>query len=402
MYYRQSKKGAKWQKAYISKVFKNRTRMDETYSKILLENTKALSDKDQYLPNTLYKFYAPTSYNILDIRSKRLWMSHPNSFNDPFDSKIGCDSLEYEKRRLLEFIKQTGCVDESASQDGFTTEEMERIIRSSTSMNYSRYYVYRDKEDYKSLPRKLLQQKSEKFNRKVSAFLKDSIEELQLKIDKLREINIRVACFSEFGRYDEFYKKIQMWSHYADNHQGFCIEYDVSSLKSETALTLADHEYYDEKDRYINERIKAITKGGLFPVDYTSRRVNMPVTRLLNMKTDSCGDLSDRNHVDEIIYKTLIVKSSNWSYEKEWRLILDGSICAYYDNRIPFPYIKKIYLGCRMEKTMIDTMLKIGEELGIEVVMMRMDGKEFRLEEESTSNYKWRTERLQWHNPFMK
>ena len=36
--------------------------------------------------------------------------------------------------------------------------------------------------------------------------------------------SIHVACFSETK------ESILMWSHYADNHKGFCVEYDFKEL----------------------------------------------------------------------------------------------------------------------------------------------------------------------------
>ena len=82
------------------------------------------------------------------------------------------------------------------------------------------------------------------------------------------------------------------------------------------------------------------------------------------------------------------IKSNNWSYEKEWRIILDDKVCQYYDNKIPFPYTKKIYLGCRMKPNLIETMLEIGDELGIEVSILTTSSNKFILEEKSANRYK--------------
>jgi hypothetical protein len=139
-------------------------------------------------------------------------------------------------------------------------------------------------------------------------------------------INFRVACFSEFNRNEGFKKDIQMWSHYADNHKGFCVEYDLSLLKETTVFSLDDHEYYREQPQYLDERLRAAIKGGLFPVIYTSSRVNIPISKLRKVRIDEIGDLRHNSDIGAILYKTYIVKSANWNYEKEWRIILDGKI----------------------------------------------------------------------------
>jgi len=106
-------------------------------------------------------------------------------------------------------------------------------------------------EEYNDVIRNILQRKSDTLKRKISELTTNSQNELELKIQKLRSINIRVACFSEIQEYEDFRKKIQMWSHYADDHKGFCVEYDLSSLKKPTAFSIHDYECYDNQEFYL-------------------------------------------------------------------------------------------------------------------------------------------------------
>ena len=127
--------------------------------------------------------------------------------------------------------------------------------------------------------------------------------------------------------------------------------------------------------------------------------MNIPRTKLQEIKLDGTNNLQHYSDIDALLYKTYIVKSAKWNYEKEWRIIFDGDICDYFDNKIPFPYIKRIYLGCKMDTHNIDNMIEIADELNIEVVMMRMDDKKFLLEAHNVSFYKWDKERSKWSNP---
>ena len=142
-----------------------------------------------------------------------------------------------------------------------------------------------------------------------------------------------------------------------------------------------------------------LTVSGLFPVIYTANRINIPRTKLQKIKLDANNELHHNSDIDTLLYKTFIVKSAKWNYEKEWRIIIDGDICNYFENKIPFPYIKKIFLGCKMEKHNIDTLIEIADELNIEVRLMTMDNKKFVLEVQDTRSYRWDKERSKWNNP---
>ena len=143
-------------------------------------------------------------------------------------------------------------------------------------------------------------------------------------------------------------------------------------------------------------------KASLFPVEYTAQRVNIPLTKLQKLRVDNKGQLLKYNGIEELIYKTFIIKSSKWSYEKEWRLIIDENISNYYDNKIPFPYAKKIYLGCKASDELIKTMIEIGKNLGIEVYLQKMDGQKFALDSYKPWEYEYRQSEKKWKNPYQK
>jgi hypothetical protein len=193
---------------------------------------------------------------------------------------------------------------------------------------------------------------------------------------------------------------MSLWSHYADNHRGFCVEYDLSFLKPENNLKIPDRSFYDDKDKYLNERNQAIIRAGIFPVEYTAKRINIPFSKLEKIKIESSGNIFYNSNIDELIYKTFLVKSANWNYEKEWRIIVDENICKYYENKIPFPYIKAIYLGCKADNELINTMIDIGKEINAEVIIVKMDGQKFILESDSTWSYEYDREKSKSNDPY--
>lgn len=113
----------------------------------------------------------------------------------------------------------------------------------------------------------------------------DSIDSIvEGAIASLRN-NIKISCFSE-----ELFS-MPMWSHYADNHTGFCIEYDFTRLSYENDLT-----------KY------------LFPVGYDSRRYD-----ITNLFKKTFNEPYDPRVI--LLCFLMNLKHSSWSYEKEWRII---------------------------------------------------------------------------------
>ena len=82
-----------------------------------------------------------------------------------------------------------------------------------------------------------------------------------------------------------------MWSHYADNHQGMVLRYDFIKL-----------------DLYLDKHRDLLM--GLNPVMYTDNLINLQ---------------EYKGFRDKVSVSTLaaISKSKEWSYEKEWRLIIN-------------------------------------------------------------------------------
>jgi len=392
----------KWQKEYINNVFANKNTNHSTYSKIILNNPELVNSKNIHFPKSLFKFYSPTSDNIIDIKKQRLWFAHPSSFNDPFDCHTGYDVTSYEKYSLLEHIRKTGFANSDNRLNGFTEEEFYRIYNSIPEYEYN---WMRNEEEYWSAIRKISESKSEDFQKEIYNLSQKFQRDVERRIEKLREVNIRIACFSEFKSdsyppiYIDFEFMIQMWAHYASNHEGFCVEYDITPLHPENLIPFENINILEDQDSYQSNKIKLLLSAGLFPVIYTSNRVNIPKTKLRKIKIDEVGKIKHNSDIDSLLYKTYIIKSAKWNYEKEWRIIVDGDICNYFDNKIHFPYIKKIFLGCKMNTHNIDILIEIAEELNVEVVLMAMNDKKFYLEPQRLDAYKWNKERRKWRNP---
>ena len=106
-----------------------------------------------------------------------------------------------------------------------------------------------------------------------------------------------------------------MWAHYAKSHEGFCVEYDfkryMKGCEENCVNILGCHNF--------------MLNLTLAPVHYSGSRFD--ATNYL--KTIFQHELGTRlnvplppYHADVLFMtKALLVKSEDWSYEKEWRLI---------------------------------------------------------------------------------
>ncbi|MER5081905.1 DUF2971 domain-containing protein [Providencia stuartii] len=124
-----------------------------------------------------------------------------------------------------------------------------------------------------------------------------------------------------------------LWAHYADSHNGFCIEYDLDKLCEFEG-----------------------TKYSIFDVIYQNKP---PI-----MNVDSMFASAAQN---EILQKLTSIKSKRWEYEEEIRIITPNEGKQYYDFRA----VRAIYFGLRMKKENIRLIMETLQGRGIKYFQMQ-------------------------------
>ena len=146
--------------------------------------------------------------------------------------------------------------------------------------------------------------------------------------------------------------------HYADDHRGFCVKYSIGFAGS------------NFKDKLL---------CSLFPVRYTSRVEKITSKQLLNLKEKE-GELYTDDAVRKKVIKSLLTKSRFWSYEKEWRVVFSkNDCCLLYENNVSFPKIEAIYMGCRIDKSIAQLLIKMGEKLDIKIFQTMQSNSKYAL-----------------------
>lgn len=286
----------------------------QEYEKLLFsaDTDKVVIFKNQHIP-LLYKYrsFDENNYWVNWVNGNVL-ANAPTSFNDPFDC-----ILTY-KNEIFNSIVKSACI-----------KVLRRLFKRQIAQEEEKINQSND-------PLKTVCDILELNGYRIDPNeIKTEINDSTKYQNELRE-RLRIACFSEVN------DSILMWSHYANNHSGFCIKYDFSN------------------DQYIENL--------LFPVIYKKRRI--VITPEMFSKR-------------EWIVIASLCKAPVWKYEKEWRF-LNRRLSNYPLNTQygvnALSSIKGIYLGSQTSKENTEKMLKLAKLHKISVYKMEMSEFEYKLQ----------------------
>lgn len=370
----------------------------------------------------LYKYMPFREYTIPTIKENTLYFSSPMVFNDPFDCKIGIDyhslvealylkefgnidlylgdflalrsgektletidakRLPVIKRwansdRLIKFLNSTDgssisndevntllfnnfdivceivnpLLNEMAYTNGMPITssifpliiknmtddgKMNLIESNGTYADYIKSFGINDDADEIELTEKvceIIQPESKEAIAKV----REMFNTMELKLNDSLYSLFKICCLCTS------FKNKLMWSHYADSHKGICIEYDFADCSTNEPQPM--------------------------PVYYTKTRPKFPWRVAIEQSPEAQGEATIH------FMKALLTKDETWSYENEWRLIIQAKVGI---DKVPAPPIKCIYLGalCLPENT--EKIIKVAKELNIPVKRMTVDRGEYEL-----------------------
>jgi len=274
----------------------------------------------------LYKYVTKERIDILEGGMIRF--TQPIAFNDPFELKPHIASLG-----SAEYAQE------------FLEENFDEVL----------------KKEYESLPIEAQQQvtieqlknfvNSQKMNEMLVDMISNLPHSIESSIHTALNSKLGILCLSESTEPDN----LLMWSHYADSHEGFAIEFD------------AEHPFFDQK-RSEDDQFRQLNR-----VTYQSNRPELIF-----------------NEVDN--FQNFLVKSTQWEYEQEWRMLTDLSSAdksietnehSVHLFNLPFSALKSITFGCKASaelKQEIKSILSDNENLKhIELYEALEDRKEYKL-----------------------
>lgn len=287
----------------------------------------ALDLKRANIPSKLYRYRSINSMDYLlnEICMGQIYLAHPKTLNDPFDS---CSLLKSNQPSY--YIKVQAMYRDSLAKH-FGEEALSQIFESPNWYNELMSLVAKE-----STPA----EKQEQIINALIHVVMGQFLELNNSFNNMVRDTSRLACFTT--KCDN----LPMWNHYAQGHSGVCLEYETSRISN------------------------IYTKNRLFPIFYTDK--------LPDFLERSIG--KGKSEISIIDY-FLIHKLRDWSYECEWRLIYNTGSWYMSPNDIPpefweqgktLQFIKpsRILLGASISENNESSIRDAGKQHDIPVTKM--------------------------------
>lgn len=268
-----------------------------------------LTDPQHTYSGCLYKYMSNLEYIKTAIKDKTIFLSHPSSFNDPFDG-----GFMMTEKALRKFSCKPSLIYQFIAQNLNTTEKtkLEHLISHGDFLRKIEEIisVISEKERFNPILTLLY------MLFRADEFLKTRVQSPTVKYDS----RLKIFCFSQTG------KSFPMWAHYANNHQGVCLEYDAKNVQ-------------------------------------LSKDCDVPIEALTVVR------YSD-NYVTDDIEDNMrcFYKSDQWAYEKEVRIV-----CQMEGNVLKFPYLCNVILGVNMPQKMKDELAGFCLDNGVDVWCAEVD-----------------------------
>jgi len=284
---------------------------------------KTIKEKAVIDEGIVYKYRdCENEFHRRILLKNEIYFASPKSFNDPFDCQI-----DYNFSSLTGTEKQ----DYINDQIQFSKEESQM-----------RGYSFDEKEEREKLEKVFI-----------------DTNELLSRQDKYNEhnfnaLNDNLGIFSccQSKKFKNGWQNILLWSHYANNHKGFCVGLDKSLFKG----------YLDSIKK--RKKQKGIVYNNGESVNYDKYPDLKPVTPISKNR-----EVIKNNLICEISYK-----SNVWEYENELRFIklqtkIDAGGLSDEDRKISLPpnVIVEVTLGVCIDDWHKNAIKRICKSKGIKL-----------------------------------
>lgn len=290
----------------------------------------------EMMPKSLFRFRSCDDMHIDAFEKDAIYAVTADSFNDPYDTL-----LKYDMEGIRQYVERV------MSIEGL--EQLKAFLAQGNNLA---------DEAKRTLPEGVWDSlKAALQTTEDLTTLKDRIE--ASKLQALSQISLLLPVLSVFSKrfstiacFSEDVKSILMWSHYADSHKGFALEYDFRP-------TLA----------------KPLERGMLYPVVYSDERYDASL--YITWQFMHVMGFHSKNPDIMASSKVALHKSRVWEYEREWRIIDPGPHDPIHPNPTVIHYMPvAIYYGENIDKDKQERLHQIAVAKGI---------KEFRMDVDETS-----------------
>ena len=321
---------------------------NEEMKEKLLPLSKHIIDS---IPSKLYRNRPCSEMNIDAFNEDKLYAVTPDKFNDPYDSLFRYDKEGLRKTVLSSASKEFIVSLRDYFRSGGTFPEMYCTIYPQDILDSIRNNLVNTDDA-------LIENIGQNIE-VIKEYLSYSIDNLTDEAVKSVKQSAYITCFSETIH------SVTMWSHYADSHKGFALEYDTSAfqLKCQSCDKM--------------KQCKKASVCNIYPVIYHKQRYD--ATDYLAYYIGKRLGMPMKNPDTFTTSKCLLYKSPQWSYEKEWRLIV--SKINEFQDKIPVCISNirpnAIYYGADIASINRKMLHMSAKETGIKEYQMYIDNKSY-------------------------
>ncbi|MBN45416.1 MAG: hypothetical protein CMH23_02970 [Methylophaga sp.] len=284
-------------------------------------------------PEIIYRYQAFNALSLDALCHDQLYFSDPTNFNDPLDCNpaVERDSDRETLRQILSSLIQKR-VEKEVTNSLQATNLTDKISNSHA--------------------KEQAQQSSENELRRIEHYATNpdytcSVEEAEcgmlhhgIHSELLKQNNRGICCFSAE------YSNPLLWSHYGDQHKGFCVGYSLN--------------------RNPEPSLHKVLYGGARTI-----KTSLIAKAVLH------HDIQAQKALDQ---NTLLRKAEPWQYEQEWRLIgevgiQDSPLC-----------LVEIIFGLRCSLSVIHAVMNALKPRDISFYQMSLTGDSFELRRSDTED----------------
>jgi hypothetical protein len=291
-----------------------------------LESISAAQNmKREHFPGSLFKFREVNDYSLSNLRDSTLHLTFASRFNDPYDSAVDFDP-HFGTTHVELLLNGT---------EGMSGDHRSSILSAEDPMlEMVRYYHLVSTEEHVDEDALI----------KMAAVMKELHAGFVAKL--VNDMNRRLQNSYKICSLTERLDSLPLWAHYGDNHAGFAMEYDFSSLPADNLAGLC---------------LWPVRYGGVFNASELLRGIRP-------------GD--NFNNLFGLV--AALHKSPDWEYEKEWRLVLiDG---ANDPPRNFYAPLKSVFLGSKISEEDEGRVIQNAKVAEVPVFKMHLVSHEFRME----------------------
>jgi hypothetical protein len=282
-----------------------------------------------HMPSAIYKYRTASTNSLDNLRSSTVWMSSPQDLDDPFDTsqKLSAGTL------LLKVLRRFAprhhswkpirdLLEKESFKDSLKAGDPIALI-AEKGISKDPSITSKDVTNYVSA---------------VASAVGKELRRLSQWSNNALRSGMKVCCFSET------YASILMWSHYADEHRGFCIEWKIDTTSLESPFT-----------------------GSFYPMLYGNTRFDMTK----HIERAVIGKYPN----PFIGIAAALYKDPQWEYQREWRIVLPlGFDVESYNMQVPTPSC--VLLGAKISEDMEEKVRQIARIARIPVKKMKLSENE--------------------------